>query len=631
MNREALDKFFERGILALVLAILVFGPLAMGAVDAWAFLVVQGLTMGVMVLWTARIWCSPKPQLLWPPICWVVLAFAIYAIARYLTADIEYVARLEMIQVLMYAFLFFAIVNNLYRQEFSQIISFTLIFLAAGISCFAAYQFLRHTNAVWNFTSPYAGRASGTYISPDDLAGFLEMILPLALAYILAGRIKPVTRIVLGYTALGIAAGMVLTFSRGGWAAGAAGLLALLVVLIFHRNHRIPALLLLVVLLGGGSIFVKNYLEKSLTYMHRVQGTLDNAQNTLDFRRGMWDAAEQMWRDNFWWGVGPAHYDYRFRQYRPEHIQQRPDRAHNDYLNLLADWGTVGGIIVLAGMTIFAIGLLQTRNHVRRAEKDFGSGMSNRLAFFLGASTGLLALAIHSVVDFNLHIPANAILGVTLLALLSSNLRFATESYWLNIRLPLKILVTAILAGGIFYLGAQEFRRGRETLWLARAENPKLFPLERAAVLEKAFAIEPMNFATAYEIGEAYRTESFEGGSDYAQTAQTAMDWYSRGMKLDRFDGYNHMRCGMCLDWLGKYDEAGEKFSEAEALDPNGYYTIANVGWHYFQTGDYAAAKAWFERSLRLEWHEGNFIARSYLKLAEQKLAENASGNSAVP
>src|SRR6202050_3719612 len=109
MNREALDKFVERGILALVLAILVFAPLAMGAGNAWAFLVVQGLTIGVMLLWALRIWINPKPQLLWPPICWVVLAFTVYAVARYLTADIEYVARQELIQVLVCAFLFFAI------------------------------------------------------------------------------------------------------------------------------------------------------------------------------------------------------------------------------------------------------------------------------------------------------------------------------------------------------------------------------------------------------------------------------------------------------------------------------------------------------------------------------------------
>src|ERR1700733_6834345 len=86
-NRKTFDNWCERGILALVLAVLIFGPLATGAVDAWAFLVIQGLTIGVMLLWALRIWINPKPKLLWPPICWVVLAFTIYAVARYLTAD----------------------------------------------------------------------------------------------------------------------------------------------------------------------------------------------------------------------------------------------------------------------------------------------------------------------------------------------------------------------------------------------------------------------------------------------------------------------------------------------------------------------------------------------------------------
>ena len=108
----------------------------------------------------------------------------------------------------------------------------------------------------------------------------------------------------------------------------------------------------------------------------------------------------------------------------------RPDRVHNDYLNLLTDWGTAGGVIILAGMMTFAAGLGKTWKHIRPKENDFGQATSNRFAFSLGASTGLLALAAHSLVDFNLHIPANAMLGITLLALLSSNLRFATERYW---------------------------------------------------------------------------------------------------------------------------------------------------------------------------------------------------------
>ena len=630
MNRETLDHWCERSILGLVLGILIFGPLAMGAVDAPEFTVLQGLTVAVMLVWALRLWISPKPQLLWPPLSWVVLAFAALAIGRYLTADIEYVARPEMIQVLMYAFLFFAIVNNLYRQESVQIVSFTLIFLAMGISCYGVYQFLTHSNRVWDYVSPYLGRASGTYISPNNFAGFLEMLLPLATACVLVGRMKPVVRILLGYSALVMLAGMAVTFSRGGWVAVAVALLVLLGTLIFHRNHWLPALLLLFVLAGGGTIFVTNYLSKTLSYMHRVGTPGQTAELDLAIRLDIWTAAEQMWRDHFWWGVGPAHYDYRFREYRPESVQMSPDRVHNDYLNLLADWGAAGGIIVLAGMATFGAGLRKTWKYVRPAENDFGRGMSNRFAFFLGASAGLFALAIHSVVDFNLHIPANAILGVTLLALLSSNLRFATERHWLGARLPVKMLATLALVAGVAYLSCQGWRREHEAVWLARAEQSPVYSPAQAANLKKAFDVELMNFETAYNIGEAYRVQSFDGGQNYEDLAKTAMQWYTRGMKLNPHDGYNYLRCGMCLDWLDKHDEAGPYFNRADALDPNGYYTAANVGWHYVQVGNYAAARPWLERSLRLDWN-GNDMARFYLDTVERKLIENASGQNVLP
>src|SRR3954464_13621534 len=86
MNREFLDDGCERAILILMLGILALGPLAMGAVDAPVFLIIQGLTIGIMLLWGARFWLSARPQLLWPPICWAVAAFALYAIARYFTS-----------------------------------------------------------------------------------------------------------------------------------------------------------------------------------------------------------------------------------------------------------------------------------------------------------------------------------------------------------------------------------------------------------------------------------------------------------------------------------------------------------------------------------------------------------------
>jgi tetratricopeptide (TPR) repeat protein len=229
-----------------------------------------------------------------------------------------------------------------------------------------------------------------------------------------------------------------------------------------------------------------------------------------------------------------------------------------------------------------------------------------------------------------LHIPANAILGVTLLALLTSNLRFATEKFWFTVRPPLKIVATFVLAGGIFYLSVQEIRRARETFWLARAEQLPVFSPESAAALENAFAVEPQNFTAAYDIGECYRTESFDGGENYEALAKTAMQWYERGWKLNPYDSSGYLRYGMCLDWLDRHDEAAPYFSRADALAPNNYFIAANTGWHYVQAGDYAAARPWLKRSLLLQW-DGNKIAKTYLDLVEQKLRDNAAGKNNLP
>jgi tetratricopeptide (TPR) repeat protein len=217
-----------------------------------------------------------------------------------------------------------------------------------------------------------------------------------------------------------------------------------------------------------------------------------------------------------------------------------------------------------------------------------------------------------------------------LLALLSSNLRFATERYWLGVRLPVKIIPALALVAGIVYLSWQGWRRGHEAFWLARAGQSPVYSPAQAANLKKAFDVESQNFETAYNLGECFRTQSFDGGQNYEDRAKPAMQWYERGMKLNPHDGYNYLRYGTCLDWLEKHDEAGWYFNRADALDPNGYYMAANVGWHYVQAGDYAAARPWLERSLRLEG-SGNDIARFYLDTAERKLVENASGQNVLP
>ena len=83
MNRDAVSKWCERGIAGLVLCILLFSILMIGAVQTQDFLVVQALTVGVLLLWLVRLWALEKPRIFWPPICWPALAFTLYAVVRY--------------------------------------------------------------------------------------------------------------------------------------------------------------------------------------------------------------------------------------------------------------------------------------------------------------------------------------------------------------------------------------------------------------------------------------------------------------------------------------------------------------------------------------------------------------------
>lgn len=622
MNREALDKWCERGILGLVLAILVFGPLATGAVRTLELLIIQGLTTLAIYLWVLRLWLAPQQRLLWPPICWAVILFVAYAIMRYFQADIEFVARRELNKILIYGFLFFIVLNNLHRQEATQAITLVMVFLAMGISIYALYQFITDSDRVWHFIKPatYAKRATGTYICPNHLAGFLEMILPLGLAFTLAGRLGHATKVFVGYTSLVILAGIGVTISRGGWIATLLTLLVFFGVLIRQRDTRKQAIVCLAVLVLAGTFVALRFERARDRVQWRLSELFVNGQvENIRFR--LWRPAYEIFKDNFWLGAGPAHFDFRFRQYRTDDLQVRSDRVHNDYLNTLTDWGIVGFALVASAWGLLAWGMARSWKFVQRAPHDFAAKKSNKTAFFIGAGCGLLAILLHSFVDFNMHIPANAILAITLMAMVSGNWRFATERFWYASGVPIKLLVTAVCLAGIGWFAVQGKRRAEEYLILDTIDHLEEFAPERLEPLKRAFAVEPMNFQTAHEIGEILRRKSWEAEDGYRELAKEAMTWFDRSLKLDPYDSYSHLRYGMCLDWLDRFAEADPHFQRAIHLDPNGYYAVAHMGWHLTNKGEYGEAKKWFERSLQLKPTE-NPIAEKYLEIVKRRLAE---------
>jgi O-antigen ligase len=629
MDRERIDGWCEKGILGLVLGILVFAPLALGGRGPVAFLVIQGMTTGVIALWALRLWVGDKPQFLWPPVCWAVLAFMVYAIGRYLEADIEYVARREMIRVLVYGFLFFAILNNCHRQEFTQIIVLTLVFLGMAVAFYACCQYFSKSQRVWNIPSSYPGRASGTFIYPNHLAGYLEMLFPLGLCCVLMGRFGHVTKVILAYASVVMLAAIGVTISRGGWLVAGVELLALCGVLVAQRDYRIQGGVLLAGCLLAGAL-----LYPKMESMHtRLQQAVSSG-HADDLRFAIWQPAWHIWREHLWWGAGPAHFDYRFPQYRPVSVQMDPEYVHNDYLNTLVDWGLAGALLIASAWVLLYWGVGESWRTVRGGRDDFARKKSSKFALLVGASLGLAGILLHSFFDFNLHSPAIAILAVTLMALLSSQWRFATERFWFRAGTGLKCLVTAILLSGIGYLGYEGCRAARENNWqrIANAMNPVVnhFSHVKIAALEQAAEIEPMNPKTPFEIGECYWEKSLDGGDDYVALAKKAINWYSVAMKLNPYDAINWLNTGRCLDWIGSEAGAGGEdsfryYQRANELDQNNYFVSDQTGWHYVQTGDLAAARSWFERSMRLEPVEKeNKIAYEYLPIIDRRLREAA-------
>ena len=141
--------------------------------------------------------------------------------------------------------------------------------------------------------------------------------------------------------------------------------------------------------------------------MTQVQTDAQNDESTKERfnRRAIWSATAQMIRI-----IRRRHRARGTRWPTPQRSSsgtQRVEQSHNDYLQILADTGAAGEVLVLIFAALLfgrACSAARTRNRRRRA-------------IILGAVTGCFAIAVHSFVDFNLQVTANAQLFIALAAM----------------------------------------------------------------------------------------------------------------------------------------------------------------------------------------------------------------------
>ena len=613
-DHTRLEAWLARIIGALLIAILVAAPLLTGASRDQDFAWIQVLGVLAAALWLVRLRLNPHPIFI-PPMVWPLVAFCIYAIIRYFTSDIEYLARKELVHVLFYM-MFFGIALNHFRN--AKLIDMTvsiLLTLGMALSVYALRQHLTGTNVIWNLVRPgYGFRGSGTFIYPNNFAGWSEMVLSLGLAYVFLGTCSRWVRIFLAYCCLWVVLWIYVSLSRAGWMITAGSLFLLWAVFFRNRQRQIIAFALLVVLLIGGL----GWELKTHEFTKRLKGVgSDDPTTGFNVRRALWTGAYHMWRDHPLWGGGPGHFDEHFRAYRSRYFQWRAGYAHCDYLNVLADWGAVGAALLLAAIVLYVVPAARGWFKTVLDPAALNAAATNQFAIIIGGFAGTLALLAHSLVDYQWYMPGVMLTFIATVAMVVCQIQSARWNF--AARLPVSFVVASLTLFHAIQLG----KTLREYHWLDTA-NAAASMAERIADLQRASRIEPTNFQTAYSLGESYRTMSFEGGPNYRALAEKAIEWLDRAARLNRFDPYPPMRKAMCLDWINRHAEAEAEIRKALALDPEYYLVLAIAGWHYYQVGDDSTALKYLIESHNRNW-SNNPIKEQYLRLADERRRAKAS------
>ena len=265
-------------------------------------------------------------------------------------------------------------------------------------------------------------RARGMYENPDHLAGLLEVIGILGLSIACWSRRPKSVRVLVGYLALVSYIGLALTASRGGYLSAAASLIIFVVFSVIALQaggaslfRRYGAAVL--VILTGIFVVVGSVIYQSPSLSQRVADIVDPDHTRFD----LWRASIDQWKLQPLTGTGSGTYRFYGRQFRAERMQMDPVVVHNDYLNLLCEYGVIGAF---AFLLFFSAHVYHGwRNFVRFGPRRLAAGtlpLSDRLALNIGALSATGAYVVHSVVDFNLHVPANALVVAFVFGILAN-------------------------------------------------------------------------------------------------------------------------------------------------------------------------------------------------------------------
>lgn len=390
---------------ALLLATLLAAPLAFGAVQAWAWVSLELLVLLAFLLWALGGVRQRVLRIRWSPLYLPAALFLILGGVQYWGHfSLDPVATRESLLKFTTDLVLLFLATQLLAIDSGRTLArlgFAVASYAFALGLFAILQYSSSNGRIY-WTVKANGWTFGPYVNHDHYAGLMEMLIPIVAGYLLSRPEKDQARAALGFALLVQIASLLLSGSRG-------GLIALLTeVLIFgsvllvtyrRQGRHSPIAIVALGLTAAAALFFwldPGEISKRLATTFAAPRS---PEATLGDRLAMAQDSLRIVRGRPWMGVGLGSFENVYPQYQSFASDFAIGHAHNDYVEALAETGLAGGALIVLALAIF----------LRRAFSHLQERLRREAGWIqLGATVGCCGLLVHSLADFNLHIPANA-------------------------------------------------------------------------------------------------------------------------------------------------------------------------------------------------------------------------------
>ncbi len=391
-----------------IYSLLIFTPLAIGSVQGWAISVIHLITLLAVTVFLLEKSLTGDGKWIKTPLDKPILCTLILCLLSSIFSVHKYSSIWAFILLLNYVIIFYLIVHTINTRNHLRELVYVIIFVAVFLSVFGLIKkFGSNPFPWWEYDiglNKELAASSSTFGNPNHFAGYLAMVIPLLLGFFFTGFRRDKFFLLTILTLL-MAMAIIHSLSRGGWASAFVGLAFMFSVLLANQYLGHKTIILIII---GGVFFWAFIVLANRPLVEEILTIKQVSQDTsIQSRVLVWRKTVDVVRDYPLLGTGPGTFSTIFTQYQPPGFTSRYLSAHNDYLHFISEVG-VPLIAVMVWMIIcfYHRGITKLANPSRLVRSTT-----------LGAMSGVTALLIYSIFDFNLHIPANAILFTVLAAI----------------------------------------------------------------------------------------------------------------------------------------------------------------------------------------------------------------------